>query len=69
MEFCLELKICEGCGCLWCRIQNDVTVYCKECEFRLKDFPAPTTQRRRRAPRRAVPYRLRPAACITGGGQ
>jgi hypothetical protein len=69
MELTLELKICEGCGCLWFRVRNQETVYCRECEIRLSEFPAPTKQRRRRAPRFNPPLRLRPAASTAGGGQ
>lgn len=69
MELRLELKVCEGCGCLWYRIQNQETVYCKECEIRLREFPVPTSQRRRRTSRRKLPFRLEPEACTAGGGQ
>ncbi len=69
MELRLELKICEGCGCLWYRIQDLETVYCRGCEIRFREFPAPTNQRRRRAPRRKLPFGLERAACSIGGGQ
>ena len=69
MDLQVQLKICEGCGCLWYRIQNQETVYCRECEVRLKDFPAPTRQRRRRTSRRNSQLRLKPAACTAGGGR
>lgn len=69
MELRVQLKICEGCGCLWYRIQNQGGVYCRECELRLKDFPAPTSCRRRQAPARKPMLRLRPAASMAGGAQ
>jgi uncharacterized Zn finger protein (UPF0148 family) len=47
MELCVQLKVCEGCGCLWYRSQTQGTVYCKECEAKLKDFPSPETRKRR----------------------
>ena len=67
MELLLELKICEGCGSLWYRIQNQRTVYCKHCELRLRDFPAPTAQRRRRSSRRNPSLDFEPEACLAGG--
>ena len=50
MELRVHLKICEGCGCLWYRAQTQGTVYCKECETKLKEFPRPETRRRRGRP-------------------
>jgi len=32
MDLRVQLKICEGCGCLWYRAQTHGSVYCKECE-------------------------------------
>lgn len=46
MELRVQLKICEGCGCLWFRAQGQRTVYCKSCETKLKDFPPPQIHRR-----------------------
>lgn len=46
MELRVQLKICEGCGCLWYRPQNHCSSYCKECAIRLKDFPVDTRRRR-----------------------
>jgi uncharacterized Zn finger protein (UPF0148 family) len=47
---CVQLKICEGCGCLWYRSQTQGSVYCKACETKLKDFPTPETRKRRGRP-------------------
>jgi hypothetical protein len=69
MELTLELKICEGCGCLWYRVRNQESVYCRECENRLSEFPAPTRQRRRRWPKFKLLFRPLPAASTAGGGQ
>jgi hypothetical protein len=69
MELRVQLKVCEGCGCLWYRTENQETVYCRGCENRLSEFPAPTRQRRRRAPSRKAQFRLDPAEYGTGGGQ
>ena len=30
MEVRVQLKICEGCGCLWYRAQTLGSVYCKD---------------------------------------
>ena len=35
-ELRVQLKICEGCGCLFYRHRSRDAEYCKECEFRLK---------------------------------
>ena len=39
MDLFLNLKICEGCGCLWLRSQWETGVYCASCFDRLKQFP------------------------------
>jgi len=52
MELCVQLKVCEGCGCLWYRAQTEGTVYCKECETKLREFPSPETRKRRGRPPR-----------------
>jgi uncharacterized Zn finger protein (UPF0148 family) len=69
MELRVQLKVCEGCGCLWYRVQNQGTVYCKECEVRLRDFPVTTILRRRRGQERRPLGRLDAAACMPGGAQ
>jgi hypothetical protein len=45
MEVCVQLKICENCGCLWFR-STQQSVYCSECEMKLRAFPAPETRKR-----------------------
>jgi len=52
MELCVQLKICEGCGCLWYRNQTHGRVYCSRCEIKLKDFPTPESRKRRGRPAR-----------------
>ncbi len=42
MELRVQLKVCEGCGCLWYRAQNICSSYCRECVNLLKDFPVDT---------------------------
>jgi len=55
MEMRVQLKICEGCGCLWYRTQTQGSVYCKGCEIKLRDFPSPESRKRRgRPPRRQL---------------
>jgi hypothetical protein len=67
MELCVQLKVCEGCGCLWYRAETQTTVYCKECEIKLKDFPAPETRKRRGRPGRKPLLKVW-AVCDTAGG-
>ena len=50
MDLRVQLKVCEGCGCLWYRAQNYLSVYCQSCEVKLRDFPAPETRKRRGRP-------------------
>lgn len=71
---CVQLKVCEGCGCLWYRPQSLGTAYCKRCEIRLKDFPVSTNQPRRpRRRHRAAPHqplvRVWAVAQNTGGAE
>ena len=41
MELRVNLKVCEGCGCLWYRAQVETGVYCQSCDERFREFPAP----------------------------
>jgi hypothetical protein len=50
MELCVQLKICEGCGCLWYRVLNQGTAYCNRCEAELEKFPTPQSRKRRGRP-------------------
>lgn len=59
-HLCLELKVCEGCGALWLRAQNQ-GAYCRSCALRLSEFPAP--RGRSRAGRKR---KLRLAVCEGG---
>ena len=52
MELCVNLKVCEACGCLWYRAQVDTKVYCTACHEKLKDFPTPQSRKRRGRPRK-----------------
>jgi uncharacterized Zn finger protein (UPF0148 family) len=69
MEVRVQLKICEGCGCLWYRAQTQGSVYCRECEVKLKDFPSPETRKRRGRPLRKLPLRVWKSAEAVGGVQ
>ena len=42
----LHLKVCEGCGRLWLRNNDTPGVYCRRCNTRLAQFPAPRDRRR-----------------------
>ncbi len=69
METRVQLKICEGCGCLWYRSQSQDTVYCKECEVKLQDFPTPESRKRRGRPARKPHIRVWAALEALGGAQ
>lgn len=58
MELRVQLKVCEGCGCLWFRSQCQATVYCRECDIKLKGFPSPESRKRRGRPSRKSPARV-----------
>jgi hypothetical protein len=58
MELRVQLKVCEGCGCLWYRAQTQAGVYCHGCEVKLKDFPAPESRKRRGRPSRKPVARI-----------
>ena len=54
MELRVHLKVCEGCGCLWYRIQDEIRVYCTACNERFKDFPTPQSRKRRGRPKKTT---------------
>jgi uncharacterized Zn finger protein (UPF0148 family) len=67
MELRVQLKICEGCGCLWYRAQNQGSVYCRGCEVKLKEFPAPESRKKRGRPNRKPLLRVWGVAEEAGG--
>jgi uncharacterized Zn finger protein (UPF0148 family) len=67
MELRVQLKICEGCGCLWYRAQSHGSVYCRECETKLREFPLPASRKRRGRPSRKLLARVWAVAETTGG--
>ena len=69
MELRVHLKICEGCGCLWYRVQTQGTVYCHRCEAKLREFPTPETRKRRGRPNRKVIAGIWAVATETGGAR
>jgi uncharacterized Zn finger protein (UPF0148 family) len=69
MEVRVQLKVCEGCGCLWYRAQTHGSVYCKECETKLKNFPSPESRNRRGRPGRRQLARVWAVAEAEGGAQ
>ena len=69
MEVRVQLKICEGCGCLWYRAQTQGTVYCRGCEVKLKDFPTPQSRKRRGRPPRKPLVTLYAVAEADGGAR
>jgi len=44
-DFCVEVKVCEGCGALFLRARGLGAVgrgtYCRGCSVWLSEFPAP----------------------------
>lgn len=69
MELRVQLKICEGCGCLWFRSQTHGSVYCRECETKLREFPRPESRKRRGRPSRKPLVRVLAVAETVGGVQ
>lgn len=69
MELRVQLKVCEGCGCLWYRAQTQGSVYCNGCEEKLRDFPTPESRKRRGRPARKTLGRVWAAAEAIGGAQ
>jgi uncharacterized Zn finger protein (UPF0148 family) len=69
MELRVQLKVCEGCGCLWYRAQEQGSVYCFRCETKLKDFPSPETRKRRGRPCRKVLAKVWAVAADAEGAQ
>jgi len=69
MEVCVQLKICEGCGCLWYRTQGHVNVYCRGCEVKLKGFPSPGSRKRRGRPAHKELPKVWAVAQALGGAQ
>ena len=69
MEVRVQLKICEGCGCLWYRAQSNERVYCRECESKLKSFPSPESRKRRGRPSHKQLARVWAVAEAAGGAQ
>ena len=67
MESCVQLKVCEGCGCLWYRAQNQRSVYCRGCEVKLKDFPSPESRKRPGRPGRKPVMNIWAVAEAIGG--
>ena len=69
MELRVQLKVCESCGCLWYRAHTHGSVYCGDCEEKLKSFPAPETRRRRGRPGRKPISRIWAVATVAGGAE
>ena len=69
MEVRVQLKVCEGCGCLWYRAQTQESVYCKECETKLRPFPVPESRKRRGRPPQKELAKVWAVARAVGGGQ
>lgn len=66
MDSRVQLKVCEGCGCLWFRAQTQMGVYCLGCEKKLRDFPS--VRSRRRPGRQSAPLTKLWAVAEANGG-
>lgn len=69
MELSIQLKVCEGCGCLWFRAQHQESVYCRHCEVKLAEFPSPETRKRRGRPGHRAATGAWPLAEAAGGAE
>jgi hypothetical protein len=67
MEVRVQLKVCEACGCLWYRALTQESVYCRECETKLRPFPSAESRKIRGRPRRKQVARIWAVADATGG--
>jgi hypothetical protein len=68
MELRVQLKICEGCGCLWYRVQTQDSVYCKNCATKLREFPSPESRKLRGRPCRKPVAKVWPDELAAMGG-
>lgn len=50
----MQLKICEGCGRLWCRAVLVREVYCADCVEKLSHYPLAGMERRSGRKRRML---------------
>jgi hypothetical protein len=69
MELRVQLKVCEGCGCLWYRPSNLVSVYCLDCREKLEIFPNPETRKHRGRPRTKTIFKPLAMAAAEGGAK
>ncbi len=69
MEVRVQLKVCEGCGSLWYRAQAQGSVYCKQCEVKLKDFQSAESRKRPGRPVQNPHIRIWSAIEALGGVQ
>src|SRR6266567_448040 len=67
MDLRVQLKVCEGCGCLWYRAQNHSGVYCLGCDAKLKQFPSAESRRRRGPKKGTTLIRIWAVAEAAGG--
>lgn len=69
MELQVQLKVCEGCGCLWYRPMDHGRVYCQRCEVKLKDFAVPDSRKRRGRPIHRPIMKIWAVADVSGGAE
>ena len=69
MEVCVQIKVCEGCGCLWYRALHQGTVYCSKCVKKLEMFPSPETCKKRGRPARKRLLDIWALAAVAGGAE
>jgi hypothetical protein len=63
----LALKICEGCGCVWCRPSDQLSAYCIDCRGKLEAFPNPLTRKKPGRPRKDKLDKVWAVATAEGG--
>jgi len=69
MEVRVQLKVCEGCGCLWYRAETHESVYCRVCASKLRTFPTPASRKRRGRPPRKQLEKVWAVAEAAGGAR
>jgi len=69
MELRVQLKVCEGCGCLWYRSHTHGSIYCRNCAAWLAEFPPPQGRLRTRKRRPAQLKQVWAVAESAGGAE
>ena len=65
-EVTFDIKICEACGRLYLRTENESGIYCAKCAAMLCDFPTPESRKLRG--RKSKQPRIYAHSCNLGAG-